>query len=316
MQKNNYTFLWGNGLDYIDHMCLDMRKYKNIHCRNTLQQQSWEEKKKKYEGMSGNTAIGGYVFEFWLKRELHVKKKCNNYLIISEDYLWRIDWEAMHVLAEKFKIVTVLYIADTIEKRMNLHGNALEEYKKKFDFIITTDNNDARKYNILFFPLIYSKPEPEGETDICYDLSFVGNEKGRGNLLSEINKKVKSIGLKTFIRCRGEERTCNKWMKYSEVTEIVKKSNCILEIVQEGQTAITLRTLEAIYFGKKLLTNNADIKKYSFYDPGYIQIFTNADEIDCDFIRERTKVCYKYYDECSPINLLRYIVKAANRKNE
>lgn len=46
MQKNNYTFLWGNGLDYIDHMCLDMRKYKNIHCRNTLQQQSWEEKRK------------------------------------------------------------------------------------------------------------------------------------------------------------------------------------------------------------------------------------------------------------------------------
>lgn len=315
MRKNNYTFLWGNGLDYIDHMCMDTKRYKNIQCRNILQQ-SWEEKKRKYERLYGDAVIGRYAFETWLKRELHIKKNCNNFLIVSEDYLWRIDWEAMHLLEEKFKIVTVLYIADIIEKRMNLHGNALEEYRKKFDFIITTDSHDAKKYNILFFPLIYSKPRPAEKTDICYDLSFVGNDKGRGKLLSDINKKVKSSGLKTFVKCRGEERTSNKWMKYSEVTDIVKKSNCILEIVQEGQTAITLRTLEAIYYGKKLLTNNADIKKYSFYDPEYIQIFTNVDEIDCAFIRKRDAACYKYYNECSPINLLRYIVKTANRNSK
>ena len=102
-------------------------------------------------------------------------------------------------------------------------------------------------------------------------------------------------------------------MDYGEIIDVVKKSNCILEVVQKGQSAITLRTLEAVYYRKKLLTNNTNIKKYSFYDPRYIQIFTNIDEIDFDFVKEKININYKYHNECSPINLVRYIERMSKK---
>lgn len=312
MQKNNFTFLWDSAWDYCDYMFFDIRKYRNIHYKNMQLHQTWNEKRKACSILFGNSLIGKYIFGLLLKNELKIKVNCNNYLIVSEDYLRCIDWEEMQFLKTKYNIVTVLYIADPVEKRMNIKKNRLKEYKEKFNLIVCTDIDDARKFNISFFPLIYSKPALTGKANVCYDLSFVGHDKGRWKLLDDINKKMQSKGLKTFVRCRKGRITDQKWMAYSEIIDIVKKSNCILEIVQEGQTAITLRTLEAIYYKKKLLTNNINIKKYSFYDPRYIQVFTKLDDIDCNFIKEKTEIHYKYHNECSPVNLLRYIVKKMN----
>jgi hypothetical protein len=92
------------------------------------------------------------------------------------------------------------------------------------------------------------------------------------------------------------------------------KTNCILEVVQNNQAAVTLRTLEAIYYGKKLLTNNKNIKKYSFYNPKYIQVFSDVNEIDFDFVKKKIDVRYEYHNECSPINLLKYIVRMSREK--
>jgi len=45
----------------------------------------------------------------------------------------------------------------------------------------------------------------------------------------------------------------------------IQKARCIIEIVQNGQKGSTLRPLEALACGKKLMTNNQFIKEYDFY---------------------------------------------------
>lgn len=75
----------------------------------------------------------------------------------------------------------------------------------------------------------------------------------------------------------------NKSLLYSENLENVKKATCLLEIVVEGQTGLTLRTMEALFFNKKLITNNSSIMQYDFYHPNNILIIRDEADIDLDF---------------------------------
>lgn len=57
---------------------------------------------------------------------------------------------------------------------------------------------------------------------------------------------------------------------YEEYCKELRKSGVLLDINQKGQTALTMRVLESIYFSKKLITNNADIVHYDFYNENNI----------------------------------------------
>ena len=90
----------------------------------------------------------------------------------------------------------------------------------------------------------------------------------------------------------------------------------MLEIVTKGQTGITLRTVEAICFNKKLLTNNSMIKNMPFYDSRYMKLISEMKDIeDYDrFINNNDEVHYENCNYFSPIMLLRKINKMINNE--
>ena len=104
-------------------------------------------------------------------------------------------------------------------------------------------------------------------------------------------------------------------MKYRRLTfhplgvpiTTILRSNCIVEVMDGAQEGVTLRTMEAICYNKKLLTNNQSIKDTPYYKSGNIQVFTDPDKIDVDFVKDRTDVNYHYRGEFSPIHLLEHI---------
>lgn len=53
----------------------------------------------------------------------------------------------------------------------------------------------------------------------------------------------------------------------------------LLDLSQRGQTALTLRAMEAIFFQRKLITNNAEVCKFDFYNPNNILVI-DPDNID------------------------------------
>lgn len=59
---------------------------------------------------------------------------------------------------------------------------------------------------------------------------------------------------------------------YERVIEYSMGAKCLLDIVQPGQTGLTMRALEAPMFGKKLITNNPSIVDEPFYHPANIYI--------------------------------------------
>ena len=57
-----------------------------------------------------------------------------------------------------------------------------------------------------------------------------------------------------------------------EILELYSISNVILDINHPGQKGLTMRTFETIGASKKMITTNAEIKKYSFYNPNNIYV--------------------------------------------
>lgn len=96
-------------------------------------------------------------------------------------------------------------------------------------------------------------------------------------------------------------------MSYSLLLDYVAKSKAILDIVQEGQEGLTLRSMEALFFEKKLITNNQSIIKEKFYRKENIFIIGHdkIDEIE-EFMNaayiKNTEEVLKYYDFNAWIN--------------
>lgn len=132
---------------------------------------------------------------------------------------------------------------------------------------------------------------PKVTADINFeqiDFFFCGYNKGRLPIIKEIDNMIKMNGFSSKIIVREWSRfgVPNKFLKpedkkyitfsethYEDIIDFIRKSRCIIDIVVEGQEGLTLRVMEALAFQKKLITNNAAIKKMGFYNPANIFIF-------------------------------------------
>ena len=161
---------------------------------------------------------------------------------------------------------TILWLWNPISNRQESFMS-----DKNIDEIWTYDINDSRKYNIKFNTQFYNK---ELVNDKCkvkekYDIMFIGNNKGRNEIISRYKCEFDKLNLKSYIKVIDNYK---ENIKYEEYLNYLMESKALLEIVKEDVSGITLRALEGIFFGKKLITNNKFIKMYDFYNPNNIFI--------------------------------------------
>lgn len=205
----------------------------------------------------------------------------------------------------------VLYFIDSIS---NPNSQEAFEYIKKIkiNLVYTFDKLDAQKFGFIHFYTMYSKLYNEKKhTPIEYDAFFNGTNKGRYTILCDIMKKCPNTTFFVNMICISDDQKekagfqSNISIKYDESIPYVIKSNCIIDIVLDPQQAgLSLRVYEAITYNKKLLTNNPSIKNFPYYNPLYMQYFSNVDEIDEKFLIEKIDVDYGYKGDFSPINFL------------
>ncbi|MCI7613404.1 MAG: hypothetical protein MSS66_10540 [Selenomonadaceae bacterium] len=119
------------------------------------------------------------------------------------------------------------------------------------------------------------------------DVFFVGENKGGRkkvlqnlkNVLSDYGIHCKFVLVSNNRHCFFSRRFTNfvDYMPYDEVIANIKGCKAILELVSDGQTGITQRPYEAIYYGKKLITNNKGVMKYSFYNEERVFVLGQRD---------------------------------------
>lgn len=156
------------------------------------------------------------------------------------------------------------------------------------------DINDCNKYNMKFGDTYYFDIFNQSNEKV-YDIFYVGiNQPGRKDFLENLSKFLNKKNVKyKFNLCALPndveyiQKQFDRRLEYNEVLEYISKSDVILDLNKEKQYGMTLRPLEALFFNKKLITNNKQIclcKKYPL-DNVFIINNNNFEEL-YEFLKE------------------------------
>ncbi len=194
-----------------------------------------------------------------------------------------------------------------------------------FDKLYTFDRHDAAQNDQLkFLPLFYcERYEQIKKLTSCnfqYDFCFVGTAHPKKyKLVNRMSAQLKPVYPNQFIyffypsrlvffyrKLRNRELRKSHYGEFhftplsgKEMEDIFKASRCVLDSAQSGQTGLTIRVLEALGAGKKLITTNEDVKNYDFYRPENIYIYDGDIDMSSPFFtepyREIDDVIYEKY---------------------
>ena len=97
------------------------------------------------------------------------------------------------------------------------------------------------------------------------------------NPLDELTAKLREAGAKADFRIirRPEGRLAfmrEKLLSYQAVIDLVKDADILVDYYLDTDSGLSLRPMEALFFGKKLVTNNRSILSEDFYSPANIYV--------------------------------------------
>lgn len=174
----------------------------------------------------------------------------------------------------------ILWYWNPVNKR-TLPKTSLHKYCEIWSF----DINNCKKYNMNYNPQYYFRSKKLPTNKESNDIFFIGSDKGRAKIVEYIYEICQKNNLTTDLNIvtneikgiKYNELLSSQKMSYDEILIHISKAKAILEILQVGQSSPTLRTFEALFFAKKLITNNLEIQKFDFYNKNNIFIIGKDD---------------------------------------
>ena len=239
------------------------------------------------------------------------------FVIIGEG----LNQESLRILRSNYCRATfILHIWDAIQN----NREPLIPNFQFFDTVSSFDRGDATRLSLQFRPLFFSKGY-ETTSSIsnlrCYDVSFVGTaHSDRSPILSLLKRNLEERERRYFIfqylqakwlyylynafdgRYRGIpiEQFSFQSLSQTNVAEIGRSSNVIVDIPHLKQEGLTIRTLECLGLGRKIATTNRTIIGYDFYRPENIFLLDRTNPIipdsffEGDYVNISTEILQKY----------------------
>jgi len=194
---------------------------------------------------------------------------------------------------------------------------ALERLKARHK-VYSFQAEDCAALGLRFNSTMYAPPPPgllpPAPPEPLYDVVFLGVPKDRLPLLRRLYARFTALGLRVRFQVgtygdaglAPEEapgwRVTGAWVDYPDYLRWVQKTRAILDIYQAIQTGFSLRVMEHIFFGKKLIANNAALARVEFYHPNNIFLLGKDDmdalpgwlELPFVPIAESVKAYYKF----------------------
>lgn len=195
-----------------------------------------------------------------------------------------------------------LYMWDSVENR----GRVVENFSL-FDRISSFDPSTVDRYGAQLRPLFYTRTStPLSPGAGQFDASFVGTAHSdryavisrlRGNLDPQLRTfwflylqarwlfrvyQTTSPGMR---RAKPDEFSFAPLGK-DRLKDVFEQSIAIVDVEHPRQRGLTMRTFETMGLNRKLITTNAQVKGYDFYDPDNILVIDRNDPtVDIDFFR-------------------------------
>lgn len=179
-----------------------------------------------------------------------------------------------------------ILMRNTLQLMNNTSKQVLKAQKMGYP-VWSFDQHDCQQYDFHFYNQFIERISEINNIPIKYDLLFIGLDKGRLSLL----KAIQNIANQTRLKCHLDIRSKNKCgvghhLNYLEFLKIECSSQCIIDIVKEGQAGLTLRPLEAALYQRKLLTNNSAVVELPFYHADNILFFHDINDINAPILQD------------------------------
>lgn len=196
------------------------------------------------------------------------------------------------------KAYFVLYFPDSVR-----NNPSARQIIPLFDDCYTFDKDDTGEFGISFLPLFYSdnmRAVANAKVKKEYDLFFVGTvHSDRYNFIKKIVNQYEAKGLKAFtwfyfpsrvlyykmvLENREVRKAPKNEFKFNTIpagklAELLAASKVVLDIQHPKQTGLTMRTIETLGAKKKLITTNAQIRDYDFYNSSNILVVDRKDPV-------------------------------------
>ena len=221
----------------------------------------------------------------WYKhfeRRLELDKDAENILIIYDWNFVSRDFAFLNYLRRKYQNIRIVYLYSNIVKASGSEVYHITNYLlKHYDHVFAFDKLDSEKYGFEYSPLIYTTNEARDVNEYKYDLFYIGKAKDRYSQLIEIFEKAKHCGLRTNFNIVGvpedeqlyKDEIHYKPLKYEDVIKNMIESRCFVDAIQGESSALTIKTCEAVLFGRKLITTNKNVACEPFYHTENILIY-------------------------------------------
>lgn len=178
------------------------------------------------------------------------------------------DYSFIKYIKNRFPNIRLIFWYWNPAFRMGLPKKELFSLAEIWSF----DLKDCEKYNLKFNTTFYFKDiELKSNNDQNkIDILFLGINKGRRDYLESLEETIKNnTKLNTYFYIVPDKKEVVhesiKPIPYKDYLELVCQTKCILDIMPIGQSGLTLRPMESIFFKKKLITNDLNILNEDFY---------------------------------------------------
>ena len=183
----------------------------------------------------------------------------------------------------------ILYLWDDIKRVENF-----SEIYHFYDKIYSFDPVDSSHYGFTFLPLFFDKIHLQSLNTCRNDIySAMWMHSDREAIVHAIINKYSSLKMNIFFTtnlCKKIKFFCSdftkkeihyRWrkLKIQEVTNGMLQSRAILDVQFPSQVGLTIRTMDALSVGRKLITTNQSVKYYDFYDPQNICIIDRENPV-------------------------------------
>lgn len=211
-----------------------------------------------------------------------------------------------------------LYLWDAVRNNGNAKGAA-----SGYDAVATFDPADAQTYGWDYRPLFAAPPAPDISSPKNYDWSFVGTlHSDRMAVLTRLMRALEGrpyfffgyyaspmlavIGnLKRLLTARaGFGTVSTRPLDPTTVRLVTHQSRTIADIEHPKQVGLTIRTIETLLAGRKLITTNKTVRQSALYDPTRVCVIDRQAPLvppsffDSEFLPVSAPVRYAYSDEC------------------
>jgi 1,5-rhamnosyltransferase len=207
----------------------------------------------------------------------------------------------------------------------------IQKMKATFESVYGFEEINCQKNNIAyipqFFPIGFN--ERDVSTDSCNPrlhrrCYFIGKDKGRLGVITSLAEQLHKFDCELNFQVVRDNTSkeisqfyCDTSITYEQNLVNARQADCIVDITQDSQTGWTLRVLEAIYFNKKLITNNVSLLDSDIYSNhrifiiGYDSWDRFEEFLDSDLKPLRDDILYQY----SPDYMIEKIIDDTNEYN-